>query len=59
MGDNSGEEYFLYIPFSFREKLKKNVKSDYQEPPKCDSGRGGGEGFLPHDLTTVLNTFMQ
>ncbi len=59
MKNNFGERYFMHIPFSFREKLKKTVNSDQQEPPKCGTARCWGEGFLPHDEKTVLNTFMQ
>ncbi len=39
----------MRIPFSFWEKIEKTVKRDQQEPPKCGSAKGGGEGFLPHD----------
>ncbi len=39
----------MHIPFSFREKLKKLVKGDQQEVPKCVSVVGLGEGCLPHD----------
>ncbi len=63
MRNNFGKRYFMHIPFSFRKKIEKTVKSDQQEPPKCGSTRGGAmggdEGFLPHDKKTVLNTFMQ
>ncbi len=47
MRNNFVKKYFMHISFRFREKLKK--LSDQQEPPKCGSARGEGEGFLPHD----------
>ncbi len=47
--NNFVKKYFMHISFSFREKLKKIVKSDQQEPPKVVPLGGGGEGFLLHD----------
>ncbi len=32
MMNNFGKGYFMHIPFNFREKIEKNVKSDQQEP---------------------------
>ncbi len=48
MRNNFGKRYFMRIPFSFQEKLRKTAKSNQQKPPNCGSTRDGGKGFLPN-----------